>query len=237
MMDLETLKSHALYPPLLLGCVALLASASLALAASATREAIREAEARDLRDSLAQVLPAGYADNDLLADSAQVETGRGAPLTIYRAKRDGVTCGAVFRVYGKGYGGEIVILMAVDQEGVLLGARVLKHTETPGLGDKIEAAKSDWIGEFSGKSLATARWAVKKDGGDFDQFAGATITPRAVVNAVHTGLETFRQHQSAILGRPADGNFSSLSPLGERARERGEFFPNETFSQEKEHGS
>lgn len=199
-MNLEQLKENTLYQPLLLGVVALLASASLAWAASATRDAISAAEAKDLRDSLAQVLPAGFADNDLLADSAQVEVEGGKPLTVYRARQGDTTKGAVFKVSGKGYGGEIAILMAVDRDGKTLGVRVLKHTETPGLGDKIEASKTDWIKSFDGKSLETARWAVKKDGGDFDQFAGATITPRAVVNAVKGGLETFASHKLAILG-------------------------------------
>lgn len=199
-MNLEQHKENTLYQPLLLGVVALLASASLAWAASATRDAISAAEAKDLRDSLAQVLPDNFADNDLLADSAQVEVEGGKSLTVYRARQGETTKGAVFKVSGKGYGGEIAILMAVDRDGKTLGVRVLKHTETPGLGDKIEAAKTDWIKSFDGKSLETARWAVKKDGGDFDQFAGATITPRAVVNAVKGGLETFASHKLAILG-------------------------------------
>lgn len=199
-MNLEQLKENTLYQPLLLGVVALLASASLAWAASATRDAISAAEAKDLRDSLAQVLPDNFADNDLLADSAQVEVEGGKTLTVYRARQGDTTKGAVFKVSGKGYGGEIAILMAVDRDGKTLGVRVLKHTETPGLGDKIEASKTDWIKSFDGKSLETARWAVKKDGGDFDQFAGATITPRAVVNAVKGGLETFASHKLAILG-------------------------------------
>ncbi|MDR2260499.1 MAG: RnfABCDGE type electron transport complex subunit G [Azoarcus sp.] len=197
---LEKWKSRPLYQPLLLGAVTLLASASLAWAASATREAIARAEERDLRDALAQVLPEGFADNDLAAASAGVDMGAAAPVTVYRARRAGVVEGAVFEVSGKGYGGEIVILMAVDKAGTLLGVRVLKHTETPGLGDKIEAKKSGWIDNFAGKALGTAAWAVKKDGGDFDQFAGATITPRAVVEAVKKGLETFARHKAAILG-------------------------------------
>jgi electron transport complex protein RnfG len=199
----ENWKSHPLYQPLLLGATALLAAASLALAASATSEAIREAEARDLRDSLAQVLPTEFADNGLASERASVDTGGDAPLAVYRARRAGVVEGAVFEVSGKGYGGEILILMAVDKTGTLLGVRVLKHAETPGLGDKIEAAKNPWIERFAGKTLDTAAWAVKKDGGDFDQFVGATITPRAVVGAVKEGLEIFRRHRVAILGEPA----------------------------------
>jgi electron transport complex protein RnfG len=200
-MEFAKMKEHPFYQPVLLGIITLLASASLSWASSATREAIAAAEARDLRDSLSQVLPAGFADNDLLADSADIDMAGEAPLRVYRARgKTGETVkGVVFKVVGKGYGGEIVVLMAVDREGGLLGARILKHTETPGLGDKIEVAKSNWINDFSGKSLATANWAVKKDGGDFDQFAGATITPRAVVGAVKAGLETFARHKAALL--------------------------------------
>jgi electron transport complex protein RnfG len=199
-MEFERLKEAPFYQPLLLGVMALLASASLAWAFSATRGGIAEAEAGDLRDSLAQVLPKGFADNDLLADSTEIDAGGGKSLRVYRARSGETVKGAVFTVIGKGYGGEIAVLMAVDENGALLGARVLKHTETPGLGDKIEIAKSDWIDGFAGKALATARWAVKKDGGDFDQLAGATITPRAVVSAVKGGLETFARHRAALLG-------------------------------------
>jgi len=199
-MSLDNIKDNTFYQPLLLGVVALLASASLAWAASATKDAIAAAEAKDLRDSLSQVLPQGYADNDLLADSAQVDVGQDKPLTVYRARQGDTPKGAVFKVFGKGYGGQIIILMAVDAEGKILGVRVLKHTETPGLGDKIEAAKSDWITSFDGKSLENAKWGVKKDSGDFDQFAGATITPRGVVKAVKEGLDTFASHKLAILG-------------------------------------
>jgi len=199
-MALAKLKEHPLYQPLLLGIMALLASATLAWASSVTRGAIAEAETRDLHDSLAQVLPVGFADNDLLADSAEIDAGEGKSLRVYRARLGETVKGVVFTVIGKGYGGEIVILMAIDEDGRLLGARVLKHTETPGLGDKIEIGKSGWINAFTGKTRATARWAVKKDGGDFDQFAGATITPRAVVNAVKGGLEIFARHKTALLG-------------------------------------
>lgn len=103
----------------------------------------------------------------------------------------------------RGYSGEILVLMAVDVDGKMLGARVLKHTETPGLGDKIEVAKDKWILSFNGKSLGEPpadKWGVKKDGGVFDQFAGATITPRAVVKAVKGGMLFFSEHKAEILG-------------------------------------
>jgi len=94
-------------------------------------------------------------------------------------------------------------VMGVDRDGRVLGVRVTRHTETPGLGDKIEANRNPWVLSFTGKSLGdpvAARWAVRKDGGDFDQFAGATITPRAVVAAVKQGLERFAAQRDAMLG-------------------------------------
>jgi electron transport complex protein RnfG len=109
----------------------------------------------------------------------------------------------LFKVNERGYAGDIQVLMAVDSEGRTLGVRVLKHAETPGLGDKIEVKKDDWIKSFDGKSLgdpAPEKWGVKKDSGIFDQFAGATITPRAVVKAVKGGLDFYADHRQEILG-------------------------------------
>ena len=94
------------------------------------------------------------------------------------------------------------MIMGVDREGNILGVRVLSHKETPGLGDKIEVAKSDWILKFATKSLDNVKpeqWAVKKDGGEFDQFSGATITPRKTVQAVHRGLQLFKAHQAQLI--------------------------------------
>ena len=94
------------------------------------------------------------------------------------------------------------VMISIDGTGRMLGARVIKHQETPGLGDKIEVAKSKWIRDFDGKSLESPpaeKWVVKKDGGVFDQFAGATITPRAVMKAVKGGLEFFAAHKQEIL--------------------------------------
>ena len=201
-MDLESLREKIGYQPLLLGAFALLASGALAWAASATGGAIAAAEAKDLRDSLAEVLPKGFADNDLLKDTLVIER-HGKPLTVYRVRRKGVVKGAVFKVAERGYAADIQVLMAVDADGQTLGVRVIKHAETPGLGDKIEAAKSNWIRAFDGKSIGRPpleKWGVRKDGGVFDQFAGATITPRAVVKAVKGGLEFYAEHRQEILG-------------------------------------
>jgi electron transport complex protein RnfG len=203
-MNLSTLRDRLAYQPLLLGTVALLAGAALAVAAELTQSHIAAAEARDLQQTLAQVLPAGFADNDLLADVVALPGPDGhEQRKIHLAKKQGAIAGAVFAVKERGYSGDIHLLMAVDASGTVLGVRVLKHTETPGLGDKIEHRKSPWITAFEGKSLThptTARWAVKKDGGEFDSFAGATITPRAVIKAVRNGLTYFAAHRQEILG-------------------------------------
>jgi len=190
------------YQPVLLGAIALLAGTALAWAFEATKVPIAAAEEKDMRMTLAQVLPGGFADNDLLRDVVELDGPKGK-VTVHLAKHAGTPVGAVFKTAERGYAGDVTVLMAVDASGTVLGVRVLKHTETPGLGDKIETAKSRWIDGFAGKSLAgpaPAKWAVKKDGGVFDAFAGATVTPRAVVKAVKGGLDLFAAHRSDILG-------------------------------------
>lgn len=196
--DLALVRDKLSYQGISLGIVALVASAALSVGNNLTGPAIAEAEARDLQASLAQVLPDGSYDNELLKDTVTVDG-----VLIYKARKAGVVTGVVFQQAKRGYAGDIVVLMGVDASGTLLGARVIKHQETPGLGDKIEVAKSKWIRDFDGKSLANLpadKWAVKKDGGVFDQFAGATITPRAVVKAVKGGLDFFAAHRDEITG-------------------------------------
>lgn len=201
-MNLQAIREKIAYQPLLLGAFALLASAALAIVSSSTASAIAAAEAKDLRDSLSEVLPAGMADNDFLMDTVNLQH-EGKIVTIYRARQQGVVKAALFKTAGRGYAGEIQLLMGVDIKGQLLGVRVLKHSETPGLGDKIEVRKDAWIKGFDGLSLSDPsadQWAVKKDGGVFDQFAGATITPRAVVKAVKGGMQFFADHKAEIMG-------------------------------------
>lgn len=222
--SLETIREKLPYQPTLLGVVALLAGAALAFANTATKGHIAAAEALDMQTTLAQVLPQGFADNDLLHDVIEIDAGDAAPrVKVHLARKDGRVAGAVFQRVGRGYGGDIEVLMAVDAAGTVLGVRVLKHKETPGLGDKIEAAKSPWIEGFAGKDLgnpAPEKWAVKKDGGIFDAFAGATITPRAVVKAVKGGLDFFQAHRAEIVGKterhmePRSGEQSSPLPSG-----------------------
>jgi Na+-translocating ferredoxin:NAD+ oxidoreductase subunit G len=202
MITLAEWRNRLAYQPLSLGLVALAASAALVIANQLTQPWIAAAEQRDLQTMLTDVLPAGHADNDLAADTLLLTGPDGKPLTLYRARKQGQVVGALFQTSSRGYAADIVVLIAVDTQGSLLGVRVIRHQETPGLGDKIEATKSDWIRSFDGHSLGTPakeKWAVKKDGGVFDQFAGATITPRAVVKAVHSGLQFYSAHRTEIL--------------------------------------
>ncbi|RVU86365.1 electron transport complex subunit RsxG [Leucothrix sargassi] len=145
---------------------------------------------------LQEVVPASLYDNDLLT-TVQTQSlalkGLGSVTNVYTATQSGEVTATVYEVVStQGYSGPINLLVAVDASGVLTGVRVVSHKETPGLGDKIETAKSDWILGFAGKSLSNpeeALWKVRKDGGEFDQFTGATITPRAVVNGVREVLK------------------------------------------------
>ena len=199
-MDMETLRGKLGYQAALLGVAALVTSGALALASKATGPAIEAAAAEDLKQSLTQVLPGQY-DNDLIKDTL-VLPGPDGEVTVYRARKGSRVAAVVFQVQGRGYAGPVVSMMGVDREGHLLGVRVITHKETPGLGDKIEPAKDKWIFAFDGKFLgdpAADKFAVKKDGGVFDQFAGATITPRAVVNSVKGGLEFFGREKARLL--------------------------------------
>ena len=188
-----------------LALAALLATGLLAATWVLTRERITGAEHRLQMDALAIVIPADRYDNDLVADSVTVAAGPwlGQPQsTVHRARLRGQDAALVLSVVAPdGYSGDIGLLVAVDRGGRVLGVRVSRHRETPGLGDDIEAARSDWITRFTGRSLGNpdaARWAVRKDGGDFDQFAGATVTPRAVVAAVKRCLEFVARHGDAL---------------------------------------
>ncbi|MGC9385811.1 MAG: electron transport complex subunit RsxG [Hydrogenovibrio sp.] len=178
----------------------------LLLAKQLTDEPIREAERANLLATINQLLPADQYTNDLLRDTLQVTNpkvfGTDTPVTIYRARRDGQPVGLVLTtVAPDGYSGDIHIMLAVYHDGRVAGVRVLKHKETPGLGDKVERRKSDWILSFNARQLTAENaqaWAVRKDGGQFDQFTGATITPRAVVKAIRKTLNYVRQKGDSL---------------------------------------
>jgi len=126
---------------------------------------------------------------------------------IYRAYSGGAPVAALFAVTATGgYAGPIRILVGVDVAGAVTGVRILEHRETPGLGDGIEASRSDWVYQFDGRSLGdppAAAWRLRVDGGEFDQLTGASVTPRAVVKAIQETLLYFGAHQAGIFDRPA----------------------------------
>ncbi len=185
----------------LLGGFTLIAAALLVMGDLSTRETIALRQAEDLKASLSEVIPPAIHDNDLLAAPLALEGPDGAPLIVYRALQGEQMTGLAYRINGVGYAGEMELLLGLDATGKVLGVRVLSHAETPGLGDKMEIAKGDWILSFNGLSLGdppAERWAVKKDGGDFDQFTGATITPRGILAALREGLDFFAEHRDRL---------------------------------------
>lgn len=162
-----------------------------------------------LERQLQAVLPKDRYNNALTEDTITITAperlaalGTRDPVTVYRARRDGAPTAAVFDITTpEGYSGDIRLLVAVDVSGTVTGVRAVSHRETPGLGDKIDLAKTDWILDFNGRSLGNSpadAWQVKKDGGVFDQFSGATVTPRAVVRQVARVLSYFDKHRQRL---------------------------------------
>jgi electron transport complex protein RnfG len=190
----------------LLGLVAMLGTGLLAGVNELTRDRIAEQERQVMIRQLAQVLPAGRYDNEPLEDQVTVSGSpyfrQQSPVRIYRARNGDRPVAAVFdHVAPDGYNGNIHLLTGVLADGTVSGVRVISHKETPGLGDPIEIERSDWILDFDGRALGApepSRWAVRRDGGVFDQFTGATITPRAVVEAVQRALEYHQAHSDEI---------------------------------------
>lgn len=172
-----------------------------------TEQRIEVNRQRVLLERLNTILPRERYDNDLLNSSfiipAEPMLGIRAEQTAYLATQQGEASGVVLpAVAPNGYNGLIHMLVGIYHDGTLAGVRVTRHKETPGLGDAIDESRSDWILGFSGKSLQNPpgkRWKVRRDGGDFDQFTGATITPRAVVRAVHSALLYFDEHKARLL--------------------------------------
>lgn len=176
-----------------------------------TKDRIAENERQALLSKLEALVPRESVDNDMIADSILVHRSDllGSDTTrIYRGRLQGKPVAAVLTtVVPNGYAGPINLLVAVKRDGTLAGVRVVSHKETPGLGDKIEEEKSDWVYSFNGKSLGNPKeesWKVKRDGGFFDQFTGATITPRAIVKAVKNTLIYVREQGNRIYDKLAD---------------------------------
>jgi electron transport complex protein RnfG len=206
---LAGLRPQLRYQAGILAGFALAAAVLLGLADLATRSVIQLRLEEDLKASLEEVVPDELHDNDLLGDTVTLPSSNAylgaASTVVYLARKQGAVSAVCFKFTAPdGYAGPINLVMGIDNKGEILGVRVISHVETPGLGDKIEITKSKWVLSFDGKSLDNLtfeQWAVKKDGGVFDQFAGATITPRKVVQAIRRGLEFYRAHQAELTGK------------------------------------
>ncbi|KAA1193615.1 electron transport complex subunit RsxG [Photorhabdus heterorhabditis] len=201
---LETMRRHGIT----LAIFAAFTTGLTAVVNSLTQNTIAEQAALQHKSLLDQVIPPELYDNDIQTECYLVSAdalGNNLPHRLYLARKNGQPVAAALESTAPdGYSGAIQLLVGADFSGKVFGVRVTEHHETPGLGDKIETRISDWINVFSGKIIKSdhdQHWAVKKDGGEFDQFTGATITPRAVVNSVKRTalyLKTLPEHLSSL---------------------------------------
>jgi Na+-translocating ferredoxin:NAD+ oxidoreductase subunit G len=201
-MSAESLKKIVIKMAALLFLFTAIGTAIVALSYDVTKSQIADNQKKTLLRQLNALISTDLYDNDLLNDKIEIinkeHLGTTAPVSFYRARKQNNPQAILFMpIAPDGYGGSIQLLVGITVEGHLLGVRVLSHQETPGLGDLIEEKRSQWIYSFNGLSLEhppLEKWNVRKDGGIFDQFTGATITPRAVVKAVKKSL-IFIQNQ------------------------------------------
>ncbi len=197
----------------LLGLFGVLGTTLVALTHLGTAEQIAANEKAVLMNNIYKLVAADELDNDLLQDTISIQAPELSKqdITVYRARRGNKPVALIMTpVEAPGYAGAIKLIVGIRANGSLGGIRVLAHRETPGLGDKIEEKRSDWILGFTGKSLAAPAakyWKVKHDGGVFDQFTGATITPRSIVAAAKRSLEYFANHKQQLFesAAPAAG--------------------------------
>lgn len=213
--ETATIRGSILKHSLILTSFAVIVALSVGLVDRNTRDEIEDQRRASQRRALAQVMPTTLHDNDLLSDTLPLSPEAGydnigllgvtGNAKGWLARRHGEITGVILpAIAPDGYSGNIELIVGIRADGMLSGVRVVSHRETPGLGDKIELRIDDWILDFKGKSLdepSRERWRVRKDGGDFDQFTGATITPRAVVGAVRRALEFFEQNRARLLAQ------------------------------------
>lgn len=194
-----------------LACAVAAAVGLVALVHDRARPFIEASQRAEQLKQLTAILGELEYDNDPLTDDVPLQDpeclGTNEPLPGHRVRLgDRPVALLVHVVAPDGYSGSLRLLVAIDPDGKVLGVRVLEHRETPGLGDFVEARRSDWILRFDGRSLAdppTTRWRIRKDGGDFDQFTGATVTSRAVTGAVRNALTCFARHRAELLAPPS----------------------------------
>lgn len=207
---------------LLLFLFAIVTAGILASTYEGTKEQIAASEREAAEKALLDIIPQSRFDNDLLLDTITVPASAEELLgdvvgdNIFVARKNNTIVAVIIpAIAPDGYSGDIKLIAGINTDGTIAGVRVLSHKETPGLGDKVDIKKSQWISTFTAKSLNNPTaddWAVKKDGGEFDQFTGATITPRAVVSRVYNIL------------RYVDNNGALLFPNNSQAQQS----PNKT---------
>jgi len=185
---------------------AVIGTALLAITYQLTHDPIARSEEKEKLKLVTQIAPAETYDNDIIKDTAELAAdkllGNDDTTVAYIGRLKNQPSIAVLQVIAPdGYSGKIRLIISIRSDGKVGGVRVISHKETPGLGDYIEIAKNKWITVFEGTSLDNHKdsdWKVKKDGGSFDYMAGATITPRAVVKAVHKALQYYAQHREEL---------------------------------------
>jgi len=203
------LAKHMSRSALILALFALVGTGLVAVIFTETEEPIANAEKEYMLRSLHSVIKSELHDNDIFTDYIEVDSkdllGTGKPVPVFRARKNGQpTALAITTIAQEGYVGPIKLLVGIDTMGTIIGVRVLAHRETPGLGDAIDEKRSNWIFGFEGHSLTNPesnKWRVRRDGGVFDQFTGATITPRAVVKAIHQSLIFFEKNKERLFSQ------------------------------------
>ena len=205
----ETIIKHASKTAITLIAFAIVFTALLAFVFQITKVPIEKSEAAARLSLFRQIVPQSMHNNDLLSDTVTIAPndllGNKQPTIANRARIDNAPAAVIIEAIAHdGYNGDIKLLIAIKADGSISGVRVLAHKETPGLGDYIDIAKDNWIKLFDNQSLlktAEPLWKVKKDGGEFDYMAGATITPRAIVKAVHKALQYFKANKQSLFAK------------------------------------
>lgn len=206
---MRTMAKASLHTALNLLFFTLLGTSVLAMTYDLTHETIAKTVEAEKLKLISQIVPNAMFDNDIIKDTLDVAPdallGTENATIAYRARlQDRPSALVLEAIAPDGYSGKIFLLVAIRDNGDVAGVRVVAHKETPGLADYIEITKSNWIKGFDGKSLTQYKdsdWKVKKDGGQFDYMAGATITPRAIVKAVHKTLQYYAQHREALFAK------------------------------------
>ncbi len=207
----ESILKHTIITAAIMIAFTVIGTFILAYTYDTTKTPIAKAEDNVRMALFQQLLPKDLYDNDLLHDGIKIPTGgelgNREETMLYRARVKGAPSAVILQTTAPdGYSGDIKLLIAIKAGGEIAGVRVLTHKETPGLGDYIDIEHSSWIKNFDGQSLVKTDdngWHVKKDGGRFDYMTGATITPRAVIKAVHKALSYYDKNRNEIFNAPA----------------------------------